>query len=205
MLSTQLFGLATRFPPFRRVVEVAQPVISSLAIKSGEAVHIAVLDGLRMCIIAQVDSPQPIGVRLRVGAHSPAILGSSGRTLIAFQPTLVREWYLKHAATHLDENEIAFARARIDKIIENGCEIVEGNLLPGITDICFPVLDSAGNALAVVTMPYLGTYGAPEPIHLVTKMLHEAADSISMTMGGSISPLASPSPKPGPALRRRDD
>src|SRR5690606_1823556 len=67
VLSTQLYGLATRFPPFRRVVDVAQPIINSLAITSGEAVHLAVLDGLRMCIIAQVDSPQPIGVRLRVG------------------------------------------------------------------------------------------------------------------------------------------
>lgn len=197
VLSTQLFGLATRFPPFRRVVDVAQPIINSLAINSGEAVHIAVLDGLRMCIIAQVDSPQPIGVRLRVGAHSPAVLGSSGRTLIAFQPELVREWYMRQAATHLDENELAYGRRRIDKIIENGCEIVEGRLLPGVIDISFPILDGAGNTLAAVTVPYLGTYGTPKPMNLVAEMLHEAADSISMTMGGKLSPLVSPLPKPG--------
>jgi len=197
VLSTQLFGLATRFPPFRRLVDVAQPIIHDLAVNSGEAVHIAALDGLRMCIIAQVDSPQPIGVRLRVGVHSPAILGSSGRTLIAFQPELVREWYLRQAATHLDEKELNYGRERIKKIIENGCEIVEGRLLPGIIDISFPILDGAGNTLATVTVPYLGTYGTPKPMHVVAKMLHEAADSISRTMGGKLSPLVSPLPKPG--------
>lgn len=201
VLSTQLFGLATRFPPFRRVVDVAQPIMNSLAINSGEAVHLAVLDGLRMCIIAQVDSPQPIGVRLRVGVHSPAVLGSSGRTLVAFQPPAVRDWYLEQAATNLSAAEVSYARARVEQIIANGCEIVEGRLLPGVVDICFPVLDSSGTALAALTVPYLGTYGAPKPLPVVSALLHEAADSISVAMGGKLAPLVSPIPKPGPSLR----
>ncbi|WDR04747.1 IclR family transcriptional regulator [Devosia rhodophyticola] len=201
VLSTQLYGLATRFPPFRRVVDVAQPIINNLAIESGEAAHIAVLDGLRMCIIAQVDSPQPIGVRLRVGAHSPAVMGSSGRTLVAFQPNLVREWYLQQAATHLERQELDYARNRVDKIIANGCEIVEGRLIPGVIDICFPILDSTGNALAAVTVPYLGTFGVAKPLPVVVSMLHAAADSISMTMGGKLAPLVSPLPQPEAAPR----
>lgn len=201
VLSTQLYGLATRFPPFRRVVDVAQPIINRLAMESGEAVHIAVLDGLRMCIIAQVDSPQPIGVRLRVGVHSPAVLGSSGRTLVAFQPETVREWYLQQDMTQIDKSEMAYARGRVEKIMANGCEICEGRLLPGIIDISFPILDNAGNALAAVTVPYLGTYGTPRPLPVVVAMLHAAADSISMTMGGKLRPLASPLPEPGATFR----
>lgn len=201
VLSTQLYGLATRFPPFRRVVDVAQPIINSLAITSGEAVHLAVLDGLRMCIIAQVDSPQPIGVRLRVGVHSPAILGSSGRTLVAFQPPSVREWFLEQAATHLKADEMAYATGRVERIIDTGCEIAEGRLLPGVIDISFPVLDHSGTALAAVTVPYLGTYGTPKPLPMVVEMLHEAADNISMAMGGKLPPLVSPIPAPGPTFK----
>lgn len=201
VLSTQLFGLATRFPPFRRVVDVAQPIINSLAITSGEAAHIAVLDGLRMCIIAQVDSPQPIGVRLRVGAHSPAILGSSGRTLIAFQPAAVREWHLREASDLLDAVEFDHARNRVNCIVENGFEIAEGRLLPGIIDICFPIVGADGVALAAVTVPFLGTYGTPKPLQEVVGMLHAAADQVSRTMGGSLQPLRDSLPEPGAAYK----
>lgn len=202
VLSTQLFGLATRFPPFRRVLDVAQPIINSLAINSGEAVHIAVLDGLRMCIIAQVDSPQPIGVRLRVGVHSPAIQGSSGRTLIAYQPATVRDWYLAQAAATLPADELAHARARVAAIDRNGFELANAPLLPGIVDISFPVLDRTGTALAAVTIPYLGSYGTPKPRDLVVRLLHEAADQISMAMGGGLRSLVDPLPEPGPRFVR---
>jgi DNA-binding IclR family transcriptional regulator len=198
VLSTQLFGLATRFPPFRRVVDVAQPIINSLAINSGEAVHIAVLDGLRMCIIAQVDSPQPIGVRLRVGVHSPAILGSSGRLLIAFQTEPVRKWYLEQAAASLPPDDVAHARSRVEAIDRHGFELANAPLLPGIVDISFPILDQTGVALAAVTIPYMGSYGTPKPRDVVVRLLHEAADQISTAMGGRLRPLADPLPEPGP-------
>lgn len=198
VLSTELYGLATRFPPFRRVLDVAQPVINSLALLSGEAVHIAVLDGLRMCIVAQVDSPQPIGVRLRVGAHSPAMLGTSGRTLIAYQPPPVREWYMQQAAKRLDSGEYEYACARVNAIIENGFEMVEGRLLPGIIDISFPVLDADGTALAALTVPYLGTYGTPKPMIEVVRMVHDAAVQVSAVMGGTLPCLPDTFPQPGP-------
>lgn len=200
VLSTQLYGLATRFPPFRRVVDVAQPIINSLAVSSGEAVHLAVLDGLRMCIIAQVDSPKAIGVRLRVGAHSSAVLGSSGRTLVAFQAENVREWYLDQAKSQLNEAELAYLHKRIETILANGYELVEGRLLPGVIDISFPILDSNGTALAAVTVPYLSSYGTPKPLSEIVTMLHEAADTICMAMGGKLAPLRKPIPAPGPGL-----
>lgn len=198
VLSTQLYGIATRFPPFRRVVDTAQPIMNSLAIESGEAVHIAVLDGLRMCIIAQVSSPQPIGISLRVGAHSPAVLGTSGRTLVAFQPNSVRDWYLEQAEAQFAREEVRYLHERVEAIMKNGFEIVEGRLVPGVIDISFPILDSSDVALAAMTIPYLSTYGAPKPLSTVIKMLHEAADIASMAMGGKLAPLVSPIPEPGP-------
>lgn len=198
VLSTQLYGLATRFPPFRRVVDVAQPIINNLAVNTGEAVHLSVLDGLRMCIIAQVDSPQAIGVRLRVGAHSSAVLGSSGRTLVAFQSPSVRDWYIEQAQASLTEAERDYLSTRLAAIMANGFEIVEGRLLPGVVDISFPILDSHGTALAAVTVPYLNSYGSPKPLGDVVKMLHEAADNICRAMGGKLAALPATLPQPGP-------
>ncbi|RZI99853.1 MAG: hypothetical protein EOO54_27675, partial [Haliea sp.] len=50
VLSTQLYGLATLFPPFRRVVDAAQPIMNALALETSQAIHMAVLDGLNQRI-----------------------------------------------------------------------------------------------------------------------------------------------------------
>lgn len=186
ILSTRLFGLVTLFPPFRRIVDAAQPIINGLSLESCQAVHMAVLDGMNMCIIAQVDSPAPIGVRLKVGAVSPAIRGASGRTLIAFQPPAVRDWMFEEAGSSLAVDELAAARKRIDAIRARGYEMIDGSVLPGVTDLSFPVLNGAGVAVAAVTMPFLTSYIKPIPFHEAGAMLYRAAARITSMMGGSL-------------------
>jgi DNA-binding IclR family transcriptional regulator len=192
VLSTRLFSVATQFPPFRRIVDAAQPVINGLALESRQAVHMAMLDGTNMCIIAQVDSPLPIGVRLKVGAVSPAIRGASGRTLIAFQTEAVREWLFSQSATLLSAEHIAAARRRIEAIRARGYEMVEGEMLPGVTDLSFPVLDGAGVAMATVTMPFLSSYIQPIALADAAAMVHAAAGAITSTMGGVMPPAQLP-------------
>jgi len=119
---------------------------------------------------------------------------------VAFQAENVREWYLEQARSQLKPAELAYLHARIEAILENGYEMVEGRLLPGVVDISFPILDSNGTALAAVTVPYLSTYGTPKPLAEVVGLLHEAADTICMAMGGQLAPLDKPIPAPGPRL-----
>jgi DNA-binding IclR family transcriptional regulator len=192
VLSTRLFSVATQFPPFRRIVDAAQPVINGLALETRQAVHMAVLDGTNMCIIAQVDSPLPIGVRLKVGAVSPAIRGASGRTLIAFQTDAVREWLFRQSASHFGAEQVAAARRRVEAIRVRGYEMVEGEMLPGVTDLSFPVLDGAGIAMATVTMPFLSSYIQPIALADAAAMVHQAAAAITGTMGGIMPPAQLP-------------
>lgn len=184
VLSTRLFSVATQLPPFRRIVDSAQPIINGLALETCQAIHMAMLDGTNMCIIAQVDSPLPIGVRLKVGALSPAIRGASGRVLIAFQTEAVREWLFDGSAAHFDKSEVTAARERVEAIRARGYEMVGGDMLPGVTDLSFPVMDSAGVAVATVTMPFLSSYRQPVPFGKAAAMLFEAAKTITTMMGG---------------------
>ena len=189
VLSTRLFGLATQFPPFRRVVDAAQPIINELALESCQAIHMATLDGTNMFIIAQVDSPLPIGVRLKVGAVSPAIRGASGRTLIAFQTDTVRDWLFDRSEIHFGAAEVAAARKRVEAIRVRGYEQVESDAMPGVTDVSFPVIDGAGVAVATVTMPFLASYLRPISFEQAVSLLFEAARTIT-TMTGGLMPAA---------------
>lgn len=187
VLSTQLFGLATMFPPFRRLVDVAQPIMSALALEASQACHMAVLDGLNQRIVAQVDSPAPIAIRLRVGAASPAVHGASGRTLIAFQPPAVQEWFFSEAAGLNPADWLASCRRRVADIMARGYELIEGEVVHGVIDISFPILNAEGRSLAALTMPFLTSYKVAIPFEDAARMAHQAASRITQAMGGTLS------------------
>jgi len=195
VLSTQLFGLATLFPPFRRVVDAAQPIMNALALEATQAVHMAVLDGVNQRIIAQVDSPAAIAIRLRVGAASPAVRGTSGRTIVAFQPRPVQEWILSQAETIIPADQLTRYRDRIAKIAVRGYERIEGEVVHGVTDLSFPILNSAGVSLAALTMPFLASHQVIVPFDDAAHMLYRAASRITQMMGGELPEPAFPLPQ----------
>ncbi len=186
VLSTQLFGLATLFPPFRRVVDAAQPIMNALALETSQAVHMAVLDGLNQRIIAQVDSPGAIAIRLRVGAASPAVRGTSGRTMIAFQPAPVQEWIINQSETVVPPDQLRRYRQRIADIAARGYERIEGEVVQGVTDLSFPIKNAAGVSLAALTMPFLASQQLIVPFDEAAIMLFRAARRITELMGGTL-------------------
>jgi len=196
VLSTQLFGLATLFPPFRRVVDAAQPIMNALALEASQAVHMAVLDGVNQRIIAQVDSPAAIAIRLRVGAASPAVRGTSGRTIVAFQPRPVQEWIVEQAETTIPADQLKRYRGRIGDIAQRGYELIEGEVVHGVTDLSFPILNASGVSLAAITMPFLSSQQIIVPFDEAAVMLHRAAQRITQMMGGELPEPAFPLPAP---------
>ena len=186
VLSTQLFGLATLFPPFRRIVDAAQPIMNALALETSQAIYMAVLDGLNQRIIAQVDSPAPIAIRLRVGAASPAVRGSSGRTIVAFQPEPVREWILTQSETMIPSDELGRYRKRIADIASRGHERIEGEVVQGVTDLSFPIVNAIGISIAALTMPFLASRQIIVPFQDAAGMLFRAARMITELMGGEL-------------------
>lgn len=195
ILSTHLFGLATLYPPFRRVVDVAQPIMNALALESYQAIHMAVLDGLNQRIIAQVDSPAAIAVRLRVGAASPAIRGTSGRTLVAFQTPGVQDWIFREAERHNSPEQLEMARSRITRIRLRGYEMIDGEVLKDVTDLCFPIRNGAGVAMATITMPFLHSPTAMVPFDVASRQLYDAAERITRVVGGEMPSVSFPLPR----------
>ena len=196
ILSTHLFGLATLYPPFRRVVDVAQPIMNALALESYQAIHMAVLDGLNQRIIAQVDSPAAIAVRLRVGAASPAIRATSGRTLVAFQTPGVQDWIFREAERNNPSEQMEIARHRIGRIREHGYEMIDGEVLKDVTDICFPIRNGAGIAMAAITMPFLHSPIAMVPFETASRQLYDAAERITRVVGGEMPVVSFPLTRP---------
>jgi IclR family acetate operon transcriptional repressor len=82
----ELGSAATRSWPLHRV---AQPIMDLLAEELGEAVNLAVEDGLEMVYIATVDAYSPLRMQLAVGRRAPMHCTAVGKVLLAHVPELM--------------------------------------------------------------------------------------------------------------------
>ena len=187
VLSTKLHDLSYRYPPMRRLIDLARPVLNRAAIEAYQAFHLAVLDGLSIRVVAQVDSPAPLGFRLRVGTQNPAIRTASGRLLIAYQSPSMQEWLFEAIGQTAPKSEVDWLRKRVETVHSVGYEMIAGEALKGITDISFPILDAEGHAPAVLTMPFLVSATEKVPMEDASRILYEAAASITTLFGGHLA------------------
>lgn len=97
-LGTRLFDLAHQHEPLRGLRAAALPVMHDLAVDVQQSCNLAVLDGDRVRVIAQVESPADFGYRVRVGALFDAATTATGEVLLG-APEVVRADALQHGIT----------------------------------------------------------------------------------------------------------
>lgn len=156
-LTLKLFELAHRQPPVKRLLAVALPQMHDLAHTTRQSNHLVVLHEQRILVLAQVDSPEAMGFSVRLGAHFEFRADRvSALVHTAFQSDQRRaemsEQMLGKDASSPSRSRLA---ARVALIRKQGYEEHISDTLPGITDICFPILDRLGHAIATLTQPYL--------------------------------------------------
>ncbi|MEM8663416.1 MAG: helix-turn-helix domain-containing protein, partial [Pseudomonadota bacterium] len=90
-LTTKLFEVAHRHPPIRRLSLVAGDVMRDIAHSTNQSVHLGVLHGVDVLIIAQVDAPGNHVHSVRLGARIPLLQTASGVVLVHTMPQEDRE------------------------------------------------------------------------------------------------------------------
>lgn len=144
-LSNRLFELGMRTPRARELVEVAAPAMERLGEKTGQSVHLVVLNQGETVVIANAAGSGDISFSLRLGYRRAAVEATSGQVILAFQSPAGRD------------SDLA---PRLDEIAAQGFLIADSHDLPGITDISAPILDRQGRAVASIVIPYLNRRGA---------------------------------------------
>ena len=185
-LSNRMHALSNQYPPHRRMLDIALPIINTASLAAHQAMHVAVLDHLDIRVVAQVDSPEPLGFRLRVGTQNPAASTASGRLLIAFQRPALKDWALREIKRMLPGDAFEALKRRVEAIHRRGYEMIAGEGLQGITDVSFPILDAEGHAIAVLTMPYLPSARERVSFEDACRALFGAARAIAEAFDGKL-------------------
>ncbi len=184
-LTLKMFELAHRQPPVKRLLETALPRMQALARTTSQSNHLVVYHDHRILVMAQVDSPEAMGFSVRLGAHFPFRADRvSARVLAAFQTPEVR---IAMTDEMLRNDPHPPSRTglvrRIDTIRKRGFEEHVSETLPGITDLCFPIIDSSGHAIATLTQPYLRQRDVKMPVAEARAAHALAVQSISLELG----------------------
>ena len=186
-LTLKLFELAHRHKPIKSLTAAAAPLMRELVNRSLQSCHLTVFHAGRVMVVAEIDSPERWAFGLKVGAQVGLTDTASGYVLLAFQDEAGRRAMI--ASHHAVEGELDVNQTQLLKVVRNvakkGYAQIRSRQIRGVANIAFPVLNSSGNAMAVLNIPYIERIDKKitPSIPAIRDMLREAAQRLSLLMG----------------------
>jgi DNA-binding IclR family transcriptional regulator len=135
-----------------------------------------------MVVIARVESPNELGLDVRIGHRRPLLEATSGLVIVAFQPEEVRaRWLKEYTAANRRQNRADLLET-LAKIGEQGYAAIPSTAVSGVIDISTPVLQGSG-AVAALAVPYMSLAAVRTSRETVIKLLRATASEISSRLG----------------------
>jgi DNA-binding IclR family transcriptional regulator len=192
-LGLALFELGTLVRRKMDFTMEARPFLRTLMEKTGETVHLAILDHDSVLYVISLESKQALRMGSKVGTRVPVHATAVGKALLAFQPEeeiariVARDLPASTPKTIVDgkalARELALVRARSYAEDDEESEV-------GLRSIAAPIRNDSGAVIAAISIA--------GPSHRMTRKtllgwvreLVEAADAVSLRLGWSRSPGA---------------
>lgn len=190
-LTLRLFRLAQEHPPTKRVVTEALPIMHWLAHELRQSCHLGVLDGGHVVILAQVDSPESTGFYVKVGSKVDLMHAATGHVILAHQTQDACERAIDEWTRETKKKKPADLDEHLARIRTRGYERRASYEVTGVVNISFPVLNSQGDAVAGLTIPYVKRIEDPLSMPEIVAALRKASRDISEALG-ALPPLTNP-------------
>jgi DNA-binding IclR family transcriptional regulator len=183
-LTLKLFKLVQEHPPTERLIADALPVMHRLVHDTLQSCHMGVLEGDRVVILAQVNTPANQGFFVKLGSTVDLMEAASGYVILAHLDQAHRESTLAEWTRETGKKIPRDLDAHLARIRLAGYEKRASYLVKGVVNISFPVLDERGSALGALTVPYIQYNESSTKIDHAIKALRKAADEVTAAIGG---------------------
>ena len=185
-LGLKLFELGSLVRRKMDVTNEAQPFLKELREKTGETVHLAILDQHSVLYITKMESRQAIRMGSVAGSRAPLHCTALGKALLAFQPQEAIETTIARGLTPHTPQTISHPKAfrqELAAVRARGYAIEDEEIETGLRSIAAAVRNYAGYVIAAI--------GIAGPVHRMTKKvllshardLVEATDAVSERLG----------------------
>lgn len=148
----RLFELGARQLAQLDVRKEAITAMRMLADKTGETVHLSVLDDFDVVYIDKIDSLQPIRAYSIVGGRAPAYAVATGKALLAHQGASYIDRYSDSFTRHTKTTLTSMAALKKDlaKAVTLGYAVNRGEWREGVGGVGVAIFNSRGEAIAAL-------------------------------------------------------
>ena len=183
-LTLHLFKLAYQHPPIERLTTEALPIMRHVTRQINQSCHLGVLDGDRVVIIAQVNSPLSSGFHVKAGGIGDLMRSTTGQVVLAHQTPEVSSQAIQLWCKHNGMRPPRDLAQHLIKIKKRGFDERKSYEVEGVINISFPVMDDRGHAVGALSVPFLQRIGDSTTSSTVKRVLGEASRALSEAIGG---------------------
>ena len=164
----------------------AKPYLMALREKTGETVHLAILDHASIVYINSLESKQAIRMTLDVGMRKPAFTTAAGKAMLSFQSEETLDRLLEPGLKERTSNTIvdpAAFRTELSSIRNRGYAISDEENELGVRSLAAPVRDHFGMVIAAVSIAGPAQRLTKKVLTNFVPEVVSAADAISQRLG----------------------
>jgi len=186
-LGVAAFEIGSAYLRRADLVQIAKPIMSDLALKVQETVHLAILSDPDILYLDKIDSPRTLGVMSKIGQRAPVYCTALGKALLAFQPDehqsrIIEQIKFKSftARTITSKNKLL---KELREVRRQGYALDYREIEEDVECIAAPIRNHLGNIIASISIS-----GPQRKIHTPLEkkfvgQVMEAATLISSKMG----------------------
>ena len=185
-LGLSLFELGSLVRRKMDVSSEAKPYLKMLREKTGETVHLAILDQASVLFINNLESEHAVRMSVNVGVRAPAHCTAVGKALLAFQAADAVETVLAGAFETRTAKTISNAtdlRQDLATVRARGYAIDDEELELGLRCIAAPIRDHSGNVVAATSVAGPAQRMTKKALSAFAPDVIAAADAISARLG----------------------
>lgn len=142
--------------PYQRVVSAAKPLLENLRLRSGESVHVGVIDKGLVTYIAVVESQNPYRCAAVIGEYNYAHSTAIGKCLLADLPeAAVEDIIREHGLPKMARNTISNGTQLLQElqcVREEGVATNNEENIDGVICVAAPIRDQSGRVIAALSV-----------------------------------------------------
>jgi len=185
-LGLALFELGSLVRRKMDVSSEAKQHLKTLREKTGETVHLAILDHASVLFINNLESEHAVRMSVNVGVRAPAHCTSVGKALLAFQPLDIVEQALRPGlASRTPKTIVDVAELKQDlaTVRARGYAIDDEELEIGLRCIAAPIRDHSGAVVAATSVAGPAQRMTKKALIAMAPEVIAAAEAISTRLG----------------------
>jgi IclR family acetate operon transcriptional repressor len=168
------------------LARASRSILEELAIRTGETVNLAILQGNQVVNIDQIAAPNLVVNVNWVGKQTPLHATSNGKVLLAHLSAEARQQLLGGSLSRLTPRTITDPRIlekQLRRVVEDGYAFTLEELELGLNAVAAPVRGADGRVQAAVSVAGPAYRVTPQRLNELGEMTRAAGEAISRRMG----------------------